>query len=116
METQVEVSLYARYAAERCGHSVLEIPEGFATYTVDAEAGTVYILDLYVIPAARRHGYGTRIADRICAEAREHGCTKLFGSIDPATHGAHASMLGLLAYGMTVSHLHGDLIFFAKDL
>ena len=107
-------SLYARYLAERCGHSIIETEHGFATY--EWLDGAVYIRDLYVTPEARRQGHASQIADQVCDIAKARGCTKLIGTIDPATHGAHESLLGLIAYGMRLSHLLGNLIVFTKEL
>lgn len=108
-------SLFAQYEAERAGNQTLETEEGFATWRyLDTE--TVYIVDLYVVPERRREGVATRLADRICAEALATGRTRLFGTIDPNAHGAHESLLGLLAYGMRLSHSDGPLLVLTKSL
>lgn len=107
-------SLYARYCFERNGYLLLERPEGFASYVIDGEM--VYILDIYVVPEERHRGIATAMADEIVAIARAAGCKELFGSIDPLSHGSHGSMLGLLAYGMTVSHVNGSLVYFKKGI
>ena len=107
-------SLYAQYLAERCGHSIIETDEGFATYEIDGSV--LYIRDIFVIQDARRQGLASQIADQVCDLARAKGCTVLIGTIDPTTHGAHESLLGLLAYGMRLSHLSGALIVLKKDL
>lgn len=107
-------SLYAQYLAERCGRAILETSEGYATYVI--QVPDVYIADIFVLPDARRRGVASAMADTICAEAKGHGCTRLIGSIDPMTHGAHESLLVLLSYGMRLSHTGNGLIFFQKAL
>jgi GNAT superfamily N-acetyltransferase len=107
-------SHYAQYLAERCGHECLETEYGFASYVINDD--TVYITNIFVVPSMRRAGVGTHLADRICALARQQGCTRLLGSIDPSAYGAHESLLGLLAYGMTISHVDHGVVFFKKEL
>lgn len=114
MDTTTDKSLYAQYLSERLGSSVLETDDGFATYTFIGT--TVYIKDIYVVPDKRRTGLASGMADQICELAKDRGCTVLAGSIDPSTTGAHESLLGLLAYGMTISHIMGGLLFLKKDL
>lgn len=110
----VTPSLYAHYLAERCGFAVLECEEGFATYAITVP--TVYIMDMYVVPSARRNGVASRLADQIGELAKVQGCTELSGSIDPLTQGSHESLLVLLAYGMRLSHISGGLVYLKKSL
>lgn len=107
-------SLYAQYLTERCGYEILEVDDGFVTFEMLDTA--VYIRDIFVVPSARRNGLASRMADQVCAIAQGRGCLTLLGTIDPTTHGAHESLLGLLAYGMRLSHLSGGLIVLTKPL
>jgi ribosomal protein S18 acetylase RimI-like enzyme len=88
-------SLYAQYLAERCGFSVLEAEEGFAAYSITGT--TAYITDIYVIPSARRLGVASRLADKVCADAKERGCTELLGlvSLDTASVGANEMQMAV---------------------
>ncbi len=107
-------SLYAQYALERCGHLVYETDAGFVTY--EQSGTTLYIRELFVTAEARRQGHGTQLADAVCERGKAAGCTLLLGTVDPTTHGATASLIALIGYGMQVTRIHNGLIVLEKPL
>lgn len=109
------MSLYADYVKERLGDRVLETDVGFATYRFSDE-NTVYIVDIYIAPAARMMGAASDIADSIVEIARKNGCTQLLGSVVPSARGATESLKVLLGYGMRLDSSAQDFIVFRKDI
>jgi GNAT superfamily N-acetyltransferase len=108
------MSLYADYVKEREGKFIIEDNLGFAVYTISGEV--CYIVDIYVVPDQRKNGLASSYADLIVEAAKEAGCTKLLGSVDPTTNGATASLKVLLAYGFSLSCIDDNLIYFVKDI
>lgn len=109
------MSLYADYIQERTGDLIKELDQGFATYRFPDEK-TVYIVDIYVAPAARRQNLARCIADKIVAEAKERGCTRCLGSVVPSAKGSTASLRVLLGYGMRLDSSAPDFILFSKEI
>ena len=108
------MSLYADYVAEREGKLVIETDESFVCYSIDGDS--LYIQDIYVVPAKRREHIGSLLADFVVKIAKEKGCKKVYGSVSTSAKGAHESMLALLAWGMRLMTCKNDLIFFVKDI
>jgi GNAT superfamily N-acetyltransferase len=109
------MSLYSEYVQERLGDCILETELGFATYRFP-DPNTVYIVDLYVIPEARKQGVARDIADSIMKIAMARGCTKMIGSVVPSARGSTESLKTLLAYGMILDSGVNDFIILRKDL
>lgn len=107
-------SNFSAYKMEREGTLVLERSEGFAVYKFLSEG--VYIEDIFVAKPFRRANVAASMADEICAEARTRGVTTLIGSVDVTANGATKSLAVLLAYGMSVKAVSGNLILFTKAL
>lgn len=110
----MEPSNFASYKMEREGALVLERAEGFAVYKYVNEG--VYIEDIFVAKEFRRSAVAATMADQICEEARTRGVNTLIGSVDVTANGATASLAVLLAYGMSVKAVSGNLILFTKSL
>lgn len=110
------MTLYADYLRERTGDEILEGTNGFATYRYINGGKSVYIVDIYTAPGARKAGLAAFLADRICVEAKEKGCTELIGTVVPSAKGSTDSLRVLLAYGMTVQSSDKDVIIFRKDI
>lgn len=110
------MSLYAKYCRERGIDLILEVEEGFATYRYIAGGKSVYIVDIYVVPEARKRSVASVIADTIADEALAKGCTEMLGTVAPGARGSTDSLRVLLAYGMTLHSIEGGLIVFRKDL
>ena len=59
---------------------------GFATggliYDAERAAESMLLLDLYVAPAARRHGLGRALVAALAAEARRYGAACLWWGVD----------------------------------
>lgn len=109
------MSMYANYLKEKTSDLILETDKGFATYRYMDEK-TVYIVDLYVLPDFRQSKTASVIADTICNEARQKGCTKMLGSVVPSSKNSTLSLKVLLGYGMTLESATQDFIVFRKDL
>lgn len=108
-------SLYAQYITEKTADLIFETPEGFATYRYINET-TVYIVDIFVIPAERKGGAATFMADYIVKEAKAKGCKEVIGSIVPSAKNSTMSLRVLLGYGMTLANAQNDFIVFKKEI
>ncbi len=62
-------SLYAKYIGERTDDCIWETGAGFATYRYVEDGNAVYIIDIYVLPDARKSGHAAMIADEIAKVA-----------------------------------------------
>ena len=109
-------SMYARYLLERTDDLIIETPSGFATYRYLDQGKTVYIVDIFVIPAFRKSGAASKMADDIVKEAKDRGATKLLGSVVPSMKNATTSMKVLLGYGMRLDNSTNDFIVFSKEI
>lgn len=109
------MSLYADYLRERTSDDIIETEQGFATYRFP-DPETCYIVDIYVVPKARKHGVASDIADFIMKLAKDRGCKKLLGSVVPTAKGSTESLKVLLAYGMRVDSSAPDFILFSKEI
>lgn len=112
----MKVSLYAEYVNERGLEHIIESDAGFATYRYINDGRTVYIIDIYVRPEMRKFGEASKLAGIIAAEARSRGATEMWGTVAPQARGSTDSVRVLLAYGMDLLKIEGDLVVFRKDL
>lgn len=110
------MSHYADYVRERTKDQILEDMGGFATYRFVDDGKTVYIVDIYTSPEARRHGHAAALANQIAVIARDRGCTAMIGTVAPSTNGSTDSLRVLLAYGMKLHGAGPDYIVMRKDL
>ncbi len=107
------MSLYADYIKEFSGDSIIETPYGFATYRFLNDK-QCYIVDIYIMPKDRTRHMASNIADEICRIALDRGCSEILGSVCTAAKDPTTSIKVLLGYGMTLSHIDGNLIVFKK--
>ena len=107
-------SLYAKYIKERTNTEILEIEEGFATYSFNTEG--VYIQDIFVDKEFRRGDMAAAMADQIAHEAVNKGLKQMFGSVCLDAINPGDSMRVLLAYGMVPFSVKGNTIYFKKDI
>lgn len=107
-------SNYAKYIYEREGKSIVESPEGFATYSYIQ--GMCYIEDIFVLPEHRKSGIASKYADTIIAEAATKGCKQVFGSVVISAFECTKSLKVLLAYGFKLHSLNQNTIFLVKDI
>lgn len=109
-------SLYAKYLTERTNDQILETSEGFATYRYLGNGKTVYIVDIYVLPEARKNKAASKIADEIVKEAKAKGCNELIGSVVPSMKNSSISIKVLLGYGMVLNSAANDFVVFRKEI
>lgn len=109
-------SMYAQYLRERTTDEILETDTGFATYRYIPDQKAVYIIDIFVLPEFRTMGYAAEIANRIAMIAKEQGCKKMLGSVQPTAKGSDISMKVLIGYGMKLKSAGPDWIIFEKNL
>lgn len=108
------LSLYSQYISEKTNKKILETDTGFATYSITES--TVYLEDIYIVPAYRKTGLAAKMADQIAEIAKAKGCSKMFGSVIPTTSGSTESLKVLLAYGMKLDSATNNFIVFVKEL
>jgi GNAT superfamily N-acetyltransferase len=112
--------MYAEYIREREGKEILEHEHGFTIYGYNCLAGVdfphVYIQDNYVRPEHRKKGVAREMADRIAEQAKALGIKVMLGSVDTQTRGADASLKVLIAYGMSLYTVNGNMIYMQKEL
>ncbi len=109
------MSLFADYKAEREGKLVIETEFAFAVYSINKEI--LYLEDVYVVPERRDQDIARELCLFVIKIAKEKGCTRMLGSVDPSCAGAHNSMLALIKHGMKLhSCLPNGLIYFVKDI
>lgn len=109
-------SLYAQYLTERTDDLIWETGGGFATYRYVNDGKSVYIVNIYTTPKARRSRHAALIADEICKQAKLRGCSEVIGSVIPSTKNSTTSLQVLLAYGMTLQSAAENFIVFRKDI
>lgn len=108
------MSLYPLYLKEREGIEVLEKEQGFATYKVRSH--DCYIIDIYVVPEARKSGLASQMANEIAEIAKANGIKILTGSVDTRDKEALRNEKVLLAYGMRKAQQEDHMIYFYKEL
>lgn len=109
------MSLYSSYLSEKTDKEILETEHGFATYSFP-DPQTVYIEDIYVLPKHRKTGEASLLATKIMGIAKERGCTKMVGTVQPSTKNSTDSLRVLLAYGMTLESSLNNLIVFSRSI
>jgi len=109
-------SKYAEYIKERLGKEIYEDARGFATYYFVPHMNACYLEDIYVEPVNRRKGVASLYADVVTEIAKEHGCTKLIGSVVPKTSGATGSLKALLSYGFMLDSCDNNVIYLVKEI
>jgi GNAT superfamily N-acetyltransferase len=108
------VKLYKEYLKEREGTELVEGDFGFATYKIDGKV--CYIKDLYIVPEKRKLGLASKIADDICALAKQNGCDRLLGSVSLEDPNADANSRVLTAYGMKMFKTVDSMVYFTKEI
>jgi hypothetical protein len=106
--------MYAEYLKEREDKNVLENEHGFVVFKYFDEF--TYIIDIFVKPEMRKTHVARDLANEVCAISRAMGKKQILGSVDVRANGATESLKVLLAYGMRVDSVDGQVIYFKKDL
>ena len=109
------MSLYADYVREISTDSIIETPEGFATYRYLSDK-TVYIVDIFVKPEFRHKHYATELADCIIKEANEKGCIEVLGTVHPQSKTADVRLKAQMAYGFKLHSISNGAIILRKDI
>ena len=112
------MSLYAEYLTERTDRKIIENERGFIVYEYgsDQNGSFCYIIDVYTKPEYRTFGEARKLADIVAKEAKELGCSILYGSVSMLAKGHIESIKVLDAYGMIYSHSVDENLFFKKGL
>jgi GNAT superfamily N-acetyltransferase len=108
------MSLYADYLNELGVRKIHENDQGFITYRITGEE--CYIIDIYIIPEARKAGVASGLADYVAELAKATKCTYLLGSVDLASKKRTESLKVLLAYGFKLAKCDEHSLFLTKDL
>jgi len=87
---------------------------GFATYHLSP--GECYIEDIYILPAKRKSGAGSRIADEIVKIAKMARCPMLTGSVSKDANGQEISRAALLGYGFKKINEDDTMEWYAKEI
>lgn len=110
------MSLYKDYLTERTNDKIIESDAGFVTYRYINEGKSVYIIDIYIVPDARKKGSGSYLAQLVEEEALDMGCTEMIGTVCPSAKHSTTSLKVLLAYGFTLHSATENMIIFKRDL
>jgi GNAT superfamily N-acetyltransferase len=105
---------YAAYIKEKYGKETLELPFGFAIFSVDQ--GIFYIEDIYIVPEERRKGRASEMADYLTQVAKDRGCKTLLGSVNTAATDCQISLTGLIAYGFKLAKADKGLVYMTKGI
>lgn len=108
-------SMYANYIRERSNDIVLETSEGFAQYRYLNEK-QVFIVDLYIVPEARRMRCATALVNDIVDRSKMSGHTELLANVWVNAKNSQESLMACLAYGFKMVKAEGDLILLRKDI
>lgn len=93
---QDKPSLYAHYVKSREDFDIVEDEFCFATYKITGEE--CYVRDVFVRSDMRRHGFGSRLIDKIVTMAIEKSCKKLITTVCPSAVGSTDSLRAVLGY------------------
>jgi len=110
----MEKSNFQLYKEEREGAIVIETEYGFAT-AIETDH-SLYIDDIFIKKEFRKTNKASELADKLVIKAKELEYYQITGSVDTNANGAHTSLLVLIGYGMKLSHVHGSMIYFTKDI
>jgi ribosomal protein S18 acetylase RimI-like enzyme len=109
------LDMFLAYQKEKYGReSVVKEGIGFATYEIAGDK--CYIVDIYIVPEARRSKAGTQIADEIVKLAKLKGCQLLFGTVALNQSNPESSIQALFAYGFKIYSSSNEYLAFVKDL
>lgn len=108
-------SLYSEYLKERGDAQVIELAEGFATYSIPNET-QIYLMDIYVKPEHRRSRVASSLADMVATEGKRLGMTEMITTVIPSLNNSTISLKTILKYGFTLQNSVQNLILFKKDI
>ena len=94
-------------------------PHAFLTYKIQEVEGetVIYIIDLWAHPNYRQRHVASDLADSLIEKEKQtYPIVKLYGSVDMNSNNPTMNMKVLLAYGMKLSHIEGDMIYLEKEI
>jgi GNAT superfamily N-acetyltransferase len=109
------MSLYGQYILEREGRHILETDQGFITYHL-FDNGECYIVDVYVVPEARKSGLSMKMKADVETLAKTKGCHTLIGSVCTDTNDSVRNLNILLSDGWRVHKMTGNMLFLNKKI
>jgi GNAT superfamily N-acetyltransferase len=110
------MSLYADYLRERTKDLILEDEGGFATYRYMDDLKTVYVVDIYTVPAARREGHAKTLVDQIAEKARKVGCTHMIGTVLLGKDWTTTNTKIMFRLGCEIKSATPEYIVFSKEI
>lgn len=111
---QERSSLYAQYLAERTNRRIIEDEFGFIVFEVHPEC--VFINELFVVPEQRKKGRGLFFGKEVESIARSVGKKLIVCTVDPRAKNAGDSIKAILAMGMRLHQVKGELIYLVKEI
>lgn len=108
------MSLYAEYMKEVYDKNVIENKISLIVWSKDDDI--FYIEDIFIKEGYRSQGVGREMVDYLVTLAKEHGCTKLLGSISLLSKYKDENMRKFLKYGFKITSLGHNIIFLTKDI
>lgn len=109
------MKMYQEYLSEREATNIIYREDrGFITWKFIDDA--VYIVDVYVVPQERKSGLATALASEVYNIAYGEGMIFVIGSVDVKACDPTTSVEVLLAHGMRITGVSGDIIWFKKRL
>lgn len=110
-------SLYAQYIREVTTDHIIETEEGFVTYRYLNENKSVYIIDIFTLPKARKQGTAANLRDLVIVNAkRKYDCRELLGTVCLSNPGSTISLMIQLEYGMQLVSAQNGAIVLRKDI
>jgi hypothetical protein len=110
------MSHYGNYIKEIHNIDIIEDDKGFASYEFLEDGVSCYIRDIYIAPEYRSTKAALSYALQITEIAKNKGCNRLIGSVDPLSKTSSDSVKTLFGFGMSLLNIHGPLIYFVKEI
>ena len=108
--------MYKDYIEEKFGSKLHVEDYGFIQYELN-EGGECYISEMYLKPEFRATTKAVEIADRVVEIVKELGYTVVTGSVCLEANGATHSIMSLIKWGMTPTHVgNGQMVYFKKGI
>lgn len=107
-------NLYKDYLLERESAHVLELEQGLCVYKHMPEG--LYLQDIFVHKSARASGLARRLFEQVIQIAKQHGHSKIFGTVDTSLPGAEHSAKIMLLEGFKFLSTNGAVIWLVYEV